>query len=473
MIADLKPYPSYKESGLEWVGNIPDHWNLLPNRIIMRYRKKLVGERHNDYTLLSLTKRGVIVRDLSEGKGKFSADMGTSQEVCEGDLVFCLFDVPETPRTVGQSAFNGMITGAYTVFQCDDPLLAQYIELFYKAMDDQKLLRPLYSGLRNTIPKDRFLGTKTPVPSLPEQKAIVRYLDYMDLRIRKYIATKEKLIKLLEEQKRAVVHQAVTRGLDPDIPLKPSGVEWLGDVPDHWEIRQLGRFGKFSKGNGGTKDDEVKEGVSCIRYGDLYMHHEYYIKESHLFVKQDRVLAYTPIQFGDLLFAGSGETIEEIGKSAVNLIANEVCCGGDIILFRSTIEIDAQYLGYAADSPQSIYQKSCMGRGITVMHIYGNQLKYMWIALPPVNEQKKITLYLGKKLKAIKSAINQAGSQIEFIQEFHIRLIADVVTGKLDVREAAAKLPKELLMEDKFDEIRINDSMIKNELDTGLEDIST
>jgi type I restriction enzyme S subunit len=101
MIADLKPYPVMKDSGVPWLGEVPEHWEVLPNRALVRQRKHLVGTRHTDFQLLSLTKQGVIVRDLTALKGKFSADMGTSQEVRPGDLVFCLFDVPETPRTAG------------------------------------------------------------------------------------------------------------------------------------------------------------------------------------------------------------------------------------------------------------------------------------------------------------------------------------------------------------------------------------
>ena len=117
MISGLKPYRTYKESELPWLKQVPSHWALVPNRGLVRRRKVLVGERHAEYRLLSLTKQGVIVRDTSTGKGKFSSDMGTSQEVRNGDLVFCLFDVPETPRTVGLSRYDGMITGAYTVFE--------------------------------------------------------------------------------------------------------------------------------------------------------------------------------------------------------------------------------------------------------------------------------------------------------------------------------------------------------------------
>ena len=199
MIENLKPYAEYKASGLPWAPEIPAHWGLIPNRAVLRKRKILVGRHHKNYQLLSLTKGGVIVRDISTGKGKFSSDMGTSQEVRKGDFVFCLFDVPETPRTVGLSIHDGMITSAYTVFESRKLPVegVRYLERFYLAMDDQKLLSPLYSGLRHTIPPPRFLGTKTPQPPAAEQAAIVRFLGHANRKIDGFIRIKRKLIGLL------------------------------------------------------------------------------------------------------------------------------------------------------------------------------------------------------------------------------------------------------------------------------------
>jgi len=251
------------------------------------------------------------------------------------------------------------------------------------------------------------------------------------------------LIGLLEEQKQAIIHRAVTRGLDPDAPLKDSGVEWLGKVPAHWEVEQLGRIGKFSKGSGGTKEDEVSDGIPCVRYGDLYTQHQFFIRMSRTCVTEEKATDYVPIQFGDVLFAGSGETIEEIGKSAVNLILGPACCGGDVIIFRPSNKIDAGFLGYATDCPQSVYQKSCMGRGITVMHIYGDELKYLYVVFPPLSEQIAITEYLDSAIANIDATIARTRREIELLQEYHTRLTADAVTGKLDVRDAAANLPDE------------------------------
>ncbi len=279
------------------------------------------------------------------------------------------------------------------------------------------------------------------VPPLAEQRTIARYLDYVDRRIQRYIEAKEKLIARLQEARQSIIQRAVTCGLNPDVPRKPSGVDWLGDVPTHWEVVQLGRIGRFSKGSGGTKADEVPEGVSCIRYGDLYTSHKFHIRASRSYVSEMDALNYTPLRYGDILFAGSGETIEEIGKSAANLIEQTACCGGDVILFRPERDVDAVFSGYAFDCPQSQYQKSTMGRGFTVMHIYASELKYLWIALPPLTEQRAIAAHLDQTTAAIDNAIDNARRQSECMAEYRASLIAHVVTGKLDVRAAAAQLP--------------------------------
>ena len=212
---------------------------------------------------------------------------------------------------------------------------------------------------------------------------------------------------------------------------KASGVEWLGDVPAHWEVVQLGRIGRFSKGSGGTKADEVPEGVPCIRHGDLYTSHRFHIRASRACVSETDALNYTPLRYGDILFAGSGETIEEIGKSAVNLIEQPACCGGDVILFRPERDLDTVFSGYAFDCPQSQYQKSEMGRGITVMHIYGSELKYLWIA-PPLDEQRAIARYLDHAARRIQRYIEAKERLIALLQEARQAIIQRAVTRGLD-----------------------------------------
>lgn len=228
-----------KETGLPWIQQIPENWSLHPNRSLMKKRKVLVGEAHTKYKLLSLTKKGVIIRDIDSGKGKFSSDMGTSQEVRKGDLIFCLFDVPETPRTVGLSNHDGMITSAYTVFECFDPVTASYLELFYKAMDDRKLLSPLYSGLRNTIPPQRFLGTKTPLPPVAERQDIVKNITEKAAEIDKAILKLEKELSLIGEYRTRLISDVVTGKLDVREAVKALAEENIVEtIEDTDEVRE-------------------------------------------------------------------------------------------------------------------------------------------------------------------------------------------------------------------------------------------
>ena len=222
--------------------------------------------------------------------------------------------------------------------------------------------------------------------------------------------------------------------LKPYSAYKGSGVPWLEAVPEHWEVRRLGQIGRLSKGNGGNKEDEVSLGVPCVRYGDLYTTHTYFILKSRSFVSMAKAEDYTPIMFGDVLFAASGETIDEIGKSAVNLMQSEACCGGDVILFRPERQVEARYMGYATDCRPAATQKATMGRGITVKHIYGYQLKYLTLPLPPLPEQAAIVRFIDHADRRIRRYIRAKQKLITLLEEQKQAIIHQAVTGQIDVR---------------------------------------
>ena len=217
----------------------------------------------------------------------------------------------------------------------------------------------------------------------------------------------------------------------PYLNYRPSGVEWLGTVPEHWDVRQLGRLGSFFKGGGGTKEDEVDGGVPCVRYGDLYTQHNFLIRRSRAGIAEESTGRYRRLQYGDLLFAGSGETIEEIGKSAVNLIEGPAYCGGDVIGFRPHVVTNATFFGYAADCSTASYQKACMGRGVTVMHIYSSELKNMLIALPPPAEQQSIAAFLDAETAKIDMLVAKKRLLLDRLAEFRTALITRTVTKGL------------------------------------------
>ncbi|MCY3592454.1 MAG: restriction endonuclease subunit S [Acidobacteria bacterium] len=215
---------------------------------------------------------------------------------------------------------------------------------------------------------------------------------------------------------------------------RASRVEWLGEVPAHWEVRRLGQIGIFAKGHGGSKEDEVEVGMPCVRYGDLYTTHEHFIHDSRAAIPERLTHEYTPIRFGDILFATSGETLDEIGKSAVNLMTSEARCGGDLLIFRSKRRVDAKYMGYATHCRPAAIQKARMGRGFTVMHIYANQLKRLVVALPPLAEQAAIVRFLDYVDQRIRQYIRGKEKLIARLEEQKQAAVEQAITGQIDVR---------------------------------------
>ncbi|RRC62442.1 restriction endonuclease subunit S [Escherichia coli] len=206
----LDPNVPMKDSGVDWMGKIPQHWKLKPNKCLFKLKKSLVGKRSGDYELLSLTLKGIIKRDMDNPEGKFPAEFNTYQEVSVGDFVFCLFDVEETPRTVGLSKFNGMITGAYTVFELDESVSKEFLYYFYLNLDSRKMMRPLYKGLRNTISKETFLSFKSFIPPLKEQEEIVDFIEYEVNKIDLTIDGISEQIDKIKEYKSCLINGSVT-----------------------------------------------------------------------------------------------------------------------------------------------------------------------------------------------------------------------------------------------------------------------
>jgi len=434
MIADLKPYPEYKESRLLWVGAVPGHWDLSPNRALVRKRKVLVGNTHSEHQLLSLTKQGVIVRDISTGKGKFSADMGTSQRVRLGDLVFCMFDVPETPRTVGLSRHDGMITGAYTVFEPISGSNTQYFELFYLAMDDRKLLSPLYSGLRNTIPSDRFLGTKTPQPPPDEQVAIVRFLDWANGRLERAIRAKRSVIALLNEQKQVVIHRAVTRGLDPSVTLKPSGVPWLGDIPQHWKVvRNMALFAH-----------RVEAGIAGLPVLQVSLRSGITAEELDQFGRPKRLIA-DPTKYKRIYRSDIAYNTMRMWQGAVGVSPSHGLVSPAYVVLNPRRNTCPDYYDFIFHTDVYKQQVNRHSTGIVSdrNRLYWDSFKQMPNLSLPRFEQAEIVAFIRSETSGLNVVISRLEREIKLLREYRTRLVADVVTGKLDVREAAARLPDE------------------------------
>jgi type I restriction enzyme S subunit len=441
----LNPYENYMDSKSQWLGLVPSHWEIKSLRTIIRARNE---RNRTDLPLLSVAReKGVFVRSLtdpSENHNVIPEDLSNYKVARAGSLV--INKMKAWQGSMGIAPVDGIVSPAYYVydFAITDRAFGQallrskpYVAHFAQASDGVRVGQwdLSISGMRN-IP--------VLMPPASEQLAIVRFLSWANARLERAIRSKSKVISLLNEQRQAIIHRAVTRGLDPNVPLKASGVAWLGDIPAHWEVRQLRNIGRLFKGVGGSKEDATLEGMPCIRYGELYFHYKNFIRQPRGFVSADAARSYTAIRFGDVLFAASGERIEEIGKSAVNLFEEPAVCGGDIVILRPAAKVHPTYLGYALDSHGAAYQKATMCRGTTIKHIYPDELRGLYFCLPPVPEQQQIARKLDDELSRSNLAVSHLEREIELLIEFRARLVADVVTGKLDAREAAAKIPDDV-----------------------------
>ena len=207
----LNPNVKMKDYDSLLTDSCPEHWSIMRNKSFLSLTGEKVGDRANDYTLLSLTTKGVIVRDVESGKGKFPKDFDTYQAVKKDELVFCLFDIDETPRTVGLVESEGMVTGAYTALKVNKSIaIPEYVYYYYLCVDNIKALKPYYSGLRKTVRADKFLQIYIPLPPVEEQRAIVTYVEDKCAKVNTLIAELEAEIEYMKEYKQRLIADCVT-----------------------------------------------------------------------------------------------------------------------------------------------------------------------------------------------------------------------------------------------------------------------
>ncbi|WP_220491356.1 MULTISPECIES: restriction endonuclease subunit S [unclassified Pseudoalteromonas] len=437
-LAAMPKYEVYKDSGVDWLGEAPNHWDLLANKHIFKLKKKQVGKHSSEYDLLSLTLKGIIKRDMENPEGKFPAEFDTYQEVKKGDFVFCLFDVEETPRTVGLSAFDGMITGAYTVFEPKPDFDKNFLYYFYLNLDSKKRLRPLYRGLRNTIPKESFLGFKTFVPPLTEQTAIANFLDKKTAQIDEAVATKEKQIGLLKVRKQIIIQKTVTQGINPDTPKVDSGVDWIGEIPEHWEISKVRYLGTTQNGISAGAE-YFGSGFPFVSYGDVYKNRELPSKVSGLAKSSTNDRKQYSILENDILFTRTSETAEEIGFASICMkTIEDSTFAGFLIRFRPAKRLfkgfSKYYFNAAMMREYFVKEMNLVIRASLSQEL----LKNLPVLLPSLDEQELIFNYLENKTRKIEDAIDIQVQQIEKLKEYKTTLINSAVTGKIKVPELMA-----------------------------------
>jgi len=465
MISSLQPYRAMKDSGIEWLGEIPEHWELERGKNLFTKAERPV--RKTDQVVTCFRDGTVTLRRnrRTQGFTESLKEFGY-QGIRVGDLVIHAMDA--FAGAVGVADSDGKGTPVYAVCKPKPRANAYYHSFVIREMARRQWILALATGIRERSTDFRFgayANQRVPLPPLPEQAAIVRFIDYVDRRIRRYIRAKRKLIKLLEEQKQAIIRRAVTRGLNPDVPLKDSGVEWLGQVPEHWEVRKLRQCGPVVGGM--TPSMEVRRfwdgEIPWVTPKDMKKQAigDSGIRVTPVALEETSLRLIEP---GAILLVVRGMILAR--KVPIAWTENPVTINQDMKAIRPNKGVDAKYLATMLDSAHDAFIPLIDEAGHGTKRLPTERWRDLAVALPPLEEQIAIAERLDQATADIDTIITRANREIELLNEYRTRLIADVVTGKLDVREAAASLPNrpdEPESPDKLDEII--DAEMDQELD--------
>lgn len=416
----VRKYDTYKDSGIAWIGEIPEGWNLTKYKFFARSG---MGE-----TILSeqLVEKGIPVYSATQEEKVFGYVNQSNVELKKGDLVIpargnsigCVTFIKDDIATCTQTTIYSKLRDIYSKF------------LYYYCWGLKDHLFEFDDTAIPQITVKQVQNNPVPLPNKQEQQKIADYLDEKCGAIDKTIETEEKVIEKLKEYKQSLITETVTKGLDKSAPMKDSGIPWIGQIPQHWEVKRLKRIAtSFAKGKGITKEEVVEDGtVSCVRYGEIYS--KYNNKFDSCFSKTKVEFLPTPqyFSYGDILFAGTGELIEEIGKNIVYVGKEQCLAGGDIIVLRH--QENPIFLNYALGSSYSQAQKSYGKIKLKVVHISESSIGNILIALPTREEQKAIANYLDNKCAEIDKAIADKEQVIEKLTEYKKSLIYECVTGK-------------------------------------------
>ena len=468
MIADLRPYPAMKDSGVAWLGEVPEHWEIAPAFAVYRPRQvKNTGLIES--TVLSLSYGRIIVKTLEKLRGLVPESFETYQIVESGNIIVRTTDLQndQTSLRVGHAQHRGIITAAYMCLETKPIVLNEFGYQYLNAYDLLKIIYGFGSGLRQNLDFSDIKRMPVLVPPRDEQAAIVRFLDYADRRIRRYIRAKQKLIKLLEEQKQAIIHRAVTRGLDPNVRLKPSGVEWLGDVPEHWEVRKLRQCGSIAGGmTPSMTDRSLWDGsVPWVTPKDMK---RFTIAGASMNVSA-RALQITSLRLipsASVLLVVRGMILAR--RVPIARTIQPVTINQDMKAIVPATGIDAGYLAYRLDAAQAAFVPMIDEAGHGTKRFPTDRWKNLSLAIPPVDEQRKLVSHLDSAIAQFTVALETAHLEIHLLREYRTRLIADVVTGKLDVREAAVRLPQEAEDLEPLDEAEVDGEAEESDVGDGV-----
>ena len=433
----LAPYPEYKDAVVSWVGSIPAHW---PEKRAKYYFKE-IDDRSltGDEEMLSVSHITGVTPRSQKNVTMFKAESNVGQKRCQpGDLI--INTMWAWMSALGVSNHAGIVSPAYGVYR---PRSNQDYDYYYldsllriEGYRSEYICRS--TGIRSSrlrLYPDKFLSMPVVCPPQEEQQAIARFLKAQDRLFRKFIRNKRRFIELLKEQKQNVINQAMTRGLDPKVKFKPSGVEWIGDIPEHWDATKLKRVVSFNPSKSETRANPADEEKV------VFLPMENISVNGDIDCSEKRTLSevwngFTYFRRGDVVVAKITPCFEN-GKGAyLKGLESDFGFGTtELIVLRPSKAIDGAFLRFLTSTKQFLllgeqYMTGAAGQ----QRIPSDFVKNYPIGLPPIKEQREILEHIQEKSAEIDQAITRAQREIELMREYRTRLISDVVTGQVDVR---------------------------------------
>lgn len=454
MTNQLIPYPDYKDSGLPWLGRVPAHWDEKRSKYFFREvdERSATGEEQ----LLSVSHvTGVTPRKANVTM--FMAESNAGHKICRaGDLV--INTMWAWMAAMGVSRQIGLVSPSYGVYRPQTPGLysADYLDHLVRTQPYASEYLCRSTGIRGSrlrLYPDDFLSIPIVRPPLAEQDVIVRFVVHHDRVVRRFIQNRRQLIKVLREQKRAIINRAVTRGLDVHAALKHSDIDWLGDIPERWEVKRLRNLAELRVSNVDKHANEGELPVRLCNYTDVYKNPVITADMPFMAAtaKRYEIEAFR-LRIGDVVITKDSEDWKDIGVPAVVAgTADDLVCGYHLAILRPNPSVvTGQFLAYAMQCQGAVAQFSLAAKGVTRYGMSHGAIKSIVLAIPPVHEQGSLAQHIDEMTTSLNEAISRAVREIDLIREYRARLIADVVTGRLDVRHVA--LPADDIAVEDFDE---------------------
>ncbi len=431
----MAEYSEYKDSGQQWLGMVPSHWSILPGKAIFAENKTKNKDNQESFVLSLSYGKIIPKKDINEGL--VPDNYSGYQIVKPGYIIVRCTDLQNDKVSLRTALVqhNGIISGAYLGLIPRDSYNSSFLQYLLFDWDISKELYRYGSGLRQSLSWEDIKYLLLPIPPKEEQEAIVSYLDKVTADIDKAIAAKERIIVSLEERRKIIITHAVTRGINPDSPMKDSGIDWLGEIPAHWDIRKLKSIAEV-KGRigfrGYTNEDMVLKGEGAITLSPSNVNNGRveFEKCSYLSWSKYYESPEIMVENGHLLFVKTGSSYGKTG--IVNALPEKATINPQFSLIKPK-NILSQFLNYAFATPYLKYQVEGGVIGSTIPTISQAKIKNFIILSPPLIEQEAILDYLERELSPLDLSITQQKKLIELLRERKNIIINETVTGKVKV----------------------------------------